>query len=350
MQRERLVDLSQDASEETADTGARKRHKSSSPPQPCECQPFYLLASEPPPSTDNRRCLSMRDVIANDDSHPIESIVLFNYLVDIDWLLDEIPLISSVPCSILHGAHHDLLSESYMDAFPLLTLAKVQVSIPYGTHHSKLGFIFYEHGMRLFIGTNNLIPVDNIFKTQGIYVQDFPLKASVSEKKPSTCDFEQELIAYLKEIKVDKSSASQHLATANLQSLIEQVKLYDFSAAEVVLIASVPGHHSGPNLKRWGHMRLRNILERHPLPPHFAQDCPLVLQVSSIGNAIRQHLLIYLILPLGSMGPEERYLEELISSLCPTTAISSAKPPVQLVWPTVDCIRESAQVLDMHSL
>ena len=280
MRRAEPIDLTHDAGDQLPAESC-KRPRTSNPACACRCQPFYLLASRPPSSLDNRRCLSMRDIIAGDD---IQSIVLFNYLVDLDWLLDEVPLISSVPCSIFHGAHHDLLLPSYADAFPLITVAKVQVTIPYGTHHSKLGFIFYKHGVRLFIGTNNLIPVDNIYKTQGIYVQDFPLKPPSSEGNASTSDFEQDLVNYLSEIKVDKNSPSLQLSTQVLLELIRQVKRYDFKDAEVILVASVPGHHSGPNLKKWGHLRLRAALEEHPLPPRFTPDCPLVLQVSSIGK------------------------------------------------------------------
>lgn len=45
------------------------------------------------------------------------------------------------------------------------------------------------------------------------------------------------------------------------------------------------------------------------------------------------------------MSKDERYLDELVTSLCPEVQPLSRKPKVQIVWPTVDCIRLSAQVL-----
>ena len=270
-----VVDLTGSTSESPSRPSKRARASA------CPCQPFYLLAAEPPSSLDNSRCLSMREVISAEESHPIEEVVLFNFLVDMNWLLEEVPSVTATPCTIFHGSRQDIAAPSLLEAFPRLIIAKVQVSIPYGTHHSKLGFIFYTHGVRVFIGTNNLIPVDNIYKTQGIYVQDFPLKASVTI--PS--EFEQDLVDYLQEIKVDLSCSSLKQANLRLQDLITRIKQYDFNDAEVMIVASVPGYHSGTNLNKWGHMRLRTILEKHPLPEYFTPDCPLVIQVSSIGES-----------------------------------------------------------------
>lgn len=47
---------------------------------------------------------------------------------------------------------------------------------------------------------------------------------------------------------------------------------------QVRLIASVPGYHSGPSLKKWGHMKLRSVLQECTFDEEFKKS-PLVYQV-----------------------------------------------------------------------
>lgn len=47
---------------------------------------------------------------------------------------------------------------------------------------------------------------------------------------------------------------------------------------QVRLIASVPGYHTGSNLKKWGHMKLRTILQECTFEKGFKKS-PLVYQV-----------------------------------------------------------------------
>lgn len=49
-------------------------------------------------------------------------------------------------------------------------------NLPAGTHHSKAFLIEYETGLRVVIHTANLIYCDNNYKSQGLWVQDFPKK------------------------------------------------------------------------------------------------------------------------------------------------------------------------------
>ncbi|GMH28514.1 hypothetical protein Nepgr_030357 [Nepenthes gracilis] len=83
-----------------------------------------------------------------------------------------------------------------------------------------------------------------------------------------------------------------------LRMLMKKAAMEDLQKARVVvrvvvvqfgprngvrLIASVPGHHSGSNLKKWGHMKLRSVLEQC----NFDEECqkfPLVYQFSSLGS------------------------------------------------------------------
>lgn len=47
---------------------------------------------------------------------------------------------------------------------------------------------------------------------------------------------------------------------------------------QVRLIASVPGYHTGTNLKKWGHMKLRTVLQECTFDKEFKKS-PLVYQV-----------------------------------------------------------------------
>lgn len=46
----------------------------------------------------------------------------------------------------------------------------------------------------------------------------------------------------------------------------EELKRVDFSGAQAVLVASVPGVHKGGAMGRYGHLRLRSLLEQEPIP------------------------------------------------------------------------------------
>ena len=60
--------------------------------------------------------------------------------------------------------------------------------------------LVYPHGLRVIIHTANLIYVDWNNKTQGLWMQDFPLKDEHSSNK--ACPFEDDLVDYLKALKV----------------------------------------------------------------------------------------------------------------------------------------------------
>lgn len=56
---------------------------------------------------------------------------------------------------------------------------------------------------------------------------------------------------------------------------------YEKASFQVRLIASVPGYHSGINLKKWGHMKIRTVLQECTFDTEF-QKSPLVYQVDKM--------------------------------------------------------------------
>lgn len=96
---------------------------------------------------------------------------------------------------------------------------------------------------------------------------------------------------------------------------------------QVRLIASVPGYHSGPSLKKWGHMKLRTVLQECTFSKEF-QKSPLVYQFSSLGSL------------------DEKWMTEFASSL--SAGQSDDKKPLgigeqMIVWPTVEDVRCSLE-------
>ncbi len=265
------------------------------------------------------------------------SIVLMNYMMDIEWMIGQVPALLAKPVLCLHGSTvHKEIGASHW------TIAKVDLGTErFGTHHSKMMLLFFAQGIRVVVSTGNFIPEDFHFLTQGNFVQDFPLKTSASA---NVCDFESSLIEYLQHL-----STSTSAANARLKEVVKQVRDYDFSAAEVILIPSVPGRHTGHQRQRWGIGKLHACLSSEgcldSIPSTSAKEEErgarrLVMQYSS----------------LGSMGKDGKYIDELAMQMLVKSPSSSSsassffsaqkdlarlKKSVELVWPTVQTVRES---------
>ncbi|XP_022870063.1 tyrosyl-DNA phosphodiesterase 1-like [Olea europaea var. sylvestris] len=121
--------------------------------------------------------------------------------------------------------------------------------------------------------------------------------------------------------------------TANIPSLGSVTinssffKKFNYSSAVVRLIASVPGYHSGSNLKKWGHMKLRTVLQECTFEKEFHMS-PLVCQFSSLGSL------------------DEKWMAELTASM--SAGVTEEKKPLGLgkpliIWPTVEDVRCSLE-------
>jgi tyrosyl-DNA phosphodiesterase 1 len=168
--------------------------------------------------------------------------LLTNYMYDMAWLFGACPRLHDVPVVLVHGERDRAAMAAECRGFPNVTLVAPRLPIPYGTHHTKMMVIVYATHVRVVICTANFIAIDWNNKTQGVWTQDFPLAqaaASPSSSSPahpsssSVVDFERDLIDYL-----------STLGTA-VVDFCGQLRRFDFSAAEVALIPSVPGVHTG---------------------------------------------------------------------------------------------------------
>lgn len=282
---------------------------------------FRLLRVQGLPSWANTNAVSITDVIQGN----VLIAILSNYMVDIDWLLSACPMLKKVlQVLVIHGEGDGTAEYMKRKKPASWILHKPPLPISYGTHHSKAMLLVYPQGVRVIVHTANLIHVDWNNKSQGLWMQDFPWK---DQKNPSKgCSFESDLVDYLSTLKWPEFSADlQALGRFSISPLF--FKKFDYSSSAVRLIASVPGYHTGANLKKWGHMKMRSVLQEFTFDKQF-QRSPLVYQFSSLGSL------------------DEKWMEEFAYSLC--AGVSDDKKPLGMgepliIWPTVEDVRCSLE-------
>ncbi|XP_039796383.1 tyrosyl-DNA phosphodiesterase 1-like isoform X2 [Panicum virgatum] len=252
---------------------------------------FHLMHVQGLPSWANSSSVTVQDVIQGE----VLLAVLSDYMVDVDWLLTACPSLRKVPhVLVIHGedgASLELLKKMKPANW---ILHKPPLPISFGTHHSKAMLLVYPQGIRVVVHTANMIHVDWNNKSQGLWMQDFPWKDAkdINKKVP----FENDLVDYL-------------------------------SALKVRLIGSVPGYHAGPSIKKWGHMKLRSVLEECTFEKQFCKS-PLIYQFSSLGSL------------------DEKWMSEFTYSLSAGKSddgspLGIGKPLI--VWPTVEDVRCSIE-------
>ncbi|KAG9454151.1 hypothetical protein H6P81_007055 [Aristolochia fimbriata] len=282
---------------------------------------FRLMRVQGIPTWTNTSSVSIGDIIQGN----VLMAVLSNYMVDIDWLISTCPALRKVQhVFVVHGESGHSLEQMKEKKPPNWILHKPPLPISYGTHHSKAMFLVYPHGLRVVVHTANLIYVDWNNKSQGLWMQDFPLKDENYQK--ARCSFETDLVDYLTALKWPEFNVKLP-NFGNVCFNASFFKKFDYSCAMVRLIASVPGYHSGSNLKKWGHMKLRDVLQDGTFAKEFVQS-PLVYQFSSLGSL------------------DEKWMAEFASST--SSGMSDIKTPlglgkVQIIWPTVEDVRCSLE-------
>ncbi|CAN0913571.1 Tyrosyl-DNA phosphodiesterase 1 [Linum grandiflorum] len=105
------------------------------------------------------------------------------------------------------------------------------------------------------------------------------------------------------------------------------VDMYSKCKDVVRLISYVPGYHTGSNMKKWGHMKLKAIL----------QECVF-------DKEFKSSLLVYQFSSLGSL--DEKWMTELATSM--SSGVSDDKKPLglgvpRIIWPTVEDVRCSLE-------
>ncbi|KAJ4838737.1 tyrosyl-DNA phosphodiesterase 1 [Turnera subulata] len=284
---------------------------------------FRLLRVKELPPWANTSCVSITDVIQGD----ILVAILSNYMVDIDWLMSACPALAKVPhVMVVHGEGDGTLEHMKRKKPANWILHKPPLPISFGTHHSKAMLLVYPRGVRIIVHTANLIYVDWNNKSQGLWMQDFPWK---DENNPTErSGFENDLVDYLNALKWPEFSA-QLPPIGNFLINPAFFKKFDYSTSMVRLIASVPGYHTGANLKKWGHVKLHTVLQECTFDKEF-KNSPLVYQFSSLGSL------------------DEKWMAEFTTSM--SSGFSEGKMPLGLgeplmIWPTVEDVRCSLELV-----
>ncbi|XP_028398531.1 tyrosyl-DNA phosphodiesterase 1-like isoform X2 [Dendronephthya gigantea] len=212
----------------------------------------------------------------------------------------------------------DILSSKMGD---LQASVQAKLLISFGTHHSKMMLLLYTEGLRVVITTANLIHSDWDQKTQGVWISPlFPKYSRENQNVMEPLQFQKDLMSYLHQYGPGPLMEwKQHLAE------------HDMSKARVRLIASVPGRHVGTNKDRWGHLKLRKLLQQYG---EFddVNSWPVIGQFSSIG----------------SLGPDKSnwLCSEWLKSLSTSKNEASStrhSPNLHLVFPSVEDVRTSLE-------
>ncbi|BBN01781.1 tyrosyl-DNA phosphodiesterase 1 [Marchantia polymorpha subsp. ruderalis] len=281
---------------------------------------FHLLHTTGLPQSANSGCVRLQDVIEGD----VQVAILSNYMVDVDWILSECPLLRRIPVIMIHGERGgslDLLNNRKSKNW---VLYQPPLPISFGTHHSKAMLLLYETGLRVVVHTANLIHADWNNKTQGLWMQDFPRKTSLTHRVSS--GFEEDLVEYLTHLKWEGYTTSLP-STGPIKVNAQFFRTFDFSSATVRLVASVPGYHRDRDISKFGHMKMLQLLKDERFDSDFVRS-PLVFQFSSLGSI------------------NEQWIDEMRSSMSAgktTSGDDLGIGEVSFVWPTVEDIRCSLE-------
>jgi len=335
---------------------------------------FYLTRISRLPARYNSHTLSLSQLVQGS----IKRAILCNYMVDLDWVLHVCPVLLEVPVvDVVHGDKGDRKAaiQRVANSVPRKNIRthSPPLPIPYGTHHTKMLILCYDLGVRVVVCTANFIAIDWGLKSQAVWFQDFPLKPSsistatsaapaaagastVKSVAPSSAvgssDFEADLLDYLHRYQPMD---------------VSELRRYDYSSARAVLVPSVPGYHTGINLHRYGHMKMRALLGKQHFAGKFA-SAPVIAQCSSLGSLPEHWLDSELATSLSAAaGYDHVSADQLGTSAVVSPGASPVKAgaqlkltgfkrkgvavdhasqpsvPLYIVWPTVEDVRTSLE-------
>jgi tyrosyl-DNA phosphodiesterase-1 len=269
--------------------------------------------------------MSIKEIL----SFPEELIysVQFTYMVEMRWLVSQYPPQSrSVPMLVVTGdsvgdSERQLGIEGIRELCGHVKFFQAPNIDRFGTHHTKMMLLFYKTGLRVVITTANLLERDWTAKTQGSWVSTlFPrLNSDVTSvygaQRPDRTGtgFGQDLFDYLSTYGY------------GMRALRDQVFAHDLTSANVRLVASVPGMHTQSALSKWGHMKLRKMIQEHITPRAGAR---IISQFSSIGSLGKAY---------GSWLGGELLDSFTGDGHCP------GEPCVDIVFPSVENVRNSIE-------
>merc|ERR1719209_958619 len=140
------------------------------------------------------------------------------------------------------------------------------------------------------------------------------------------------------------------------------IRSHDMSSCRVFLLGSIPGRHQGADKFKWGHMRLRRILEDHQRVSKAAKGTPtlnlakgdggdsvgkswyLLAQfwsLGSLGTSASQWLQAEFAASLSSINPRGSSSSSFSSSMNPLVNREAVSSKFRIVFPCVDDVAGS---------
>uniref|UniRef100_A0A670YDB8 Tyrosyl-DNA phosphodiesterase 1 n=1 Tax=Pseudonaja textilis TaxID=8673 RepID=A0A670YDB8_PSETE len=288
---------------------------------------FFLTKVKGIKSKYNSGALHIKDILSPLFGTLVSS-AQFNYCIDVEWLVQQYPKeFRDKPLLIVHGEKRESKAELHEDAHPYknVRLCQAKLDIAFGTHHTKMMLLNYEEGLRVVIHTSNLIDDDWYQKTQGIWLSPLYPRlppGSADSDGESHTNFKSDLISYLISYK-----------SPSLMEWVEIIKQHDLSETRVYLIGSTPGRYQGNAKEKWGHLKLRKVLDVYASTQIPDQNSwPIIGQFSSIG----------------SMGVDQsKWLcsefRESLGSLGSNLKNPPNQIPIHLIYPSVENVRQSLE-------
>ncbi|CAB1111323.1 unnamed protein product [Ectocarpus sp. CCAP 1310/34] len=310
--------------------------------QPFEKPPLYRLLSTSPSDRASTGSVGLDDLLSGD----FESALLCNYMVDYALLVRSAPRLGSVPVTIVHGfkpgTQDEINLRSQCAVNPGVKLRYPELP-EYGTNHAKMIILKFSTGIRVVVLTANFIVVDVTDKSQGVWYQDFPKRTSGS------CAFQEDLMDFLFKVGGPASAFASTLGE------------YDFRAARVALVPSVPGTggntpgtggkpHKGKDLHKYGHMRVRALLSREKEDGTGAKlkegGHKVLCQISSLASLTKTpnrwlSEILTSFMPLEDEGKKAEPTRRSISEDEAQAAL--LEQHLRVVWPSVEAVRTSSQ-------
>ncbi|CAF0751248.1 unnamed protein product [Rotaria sordida] len=306
----------------SASTSAKDVNKRLTPVEKIEqSEPYRFFLSTVHGIQDNynqTNAISLKEILSVEHGQLTRS-AQFNYMFDIEFLLEQYPSEFRLkPLLIVHGDsrddNHSLKTQC--SPYPQIELCPARLDIPFGTHHTKMMFLLYETGLRIVIHTANLISQDWRQKTQGIWIS--PICPKTNDTRESKTNFKKDLLDYIEQYRARQ-----------LQFWQKTINEHDFSSINVHIISSTPGRHTGANINKFGHLKLRQTLKNYLNLENNEQyySAPIIGQFSSIG----------------SLGPNANswLTKEFLTSLKQLNTNSFDSPELKLIYPTVENVRTS---------
>lgn len=277
----------------------------------------------------NKTSLMLEDIMSDET---LNEVYHFNYMIDVDYLIRCTP--ASVRSNIkLTLVATQLYNIDYNHENLKFTHIEPKLPFMYGTHHSKIMFLFYkDESLRIIIHTSNIIEGDWLHKTQAMWVSPkLVIKDSIKNENDilEKYNFKKSICDYLKGYNEKK-----------LDNLINSLSKYDYNPCKVILIGSIPGKYMGSRINNWGHMKLRSVIR------DICSDANgelIIAQFSSVGSFTDKWLSSEFFSSLKGLNQSEENTNAFNKLFKNTASSSTPSVKCKIVYPTVENVRNSCE-------